>query len=679
MRKKILHILTFLFVSLVMLTGCGSSNNKGKVPLLLPEEVAPQTGYAFFNATTPLIVNQADTEYDIKVQLLKNGFVAPGQEVVLKPFDSKYGKVSNFKATTGSDGYAIFAYTSPTPLLPDGTVSDPLTIIFTDTNGATIKQEIILKFGASITPPVDTKGMVLTAAPTVINIADAGESVAISLYLSNIRGPVTNTDIKAKFFDPNGGTLDSYSVLTNANGQAVFNYTAPASLPASGITITFEVENGNPALTETVAVKFGGATSPIDTSAMALTAAPTEINIATAGESAVISIYLSNIINNNPIADTMIKANFFDPNSGTLNSYSVPTNANGQAVFNYTAPASLPASSITITFEVENGDPKLAINVPVKFGGSGTPPVDTKGMSLQAAPTEINIAKTGENAGINLFLSNSSGPVVNTPIKANWFDPNSGTLNSYSVVTDTSGKAVFDYTAPATLPASDVTITFEVENGSPLLTEAVVVKFISGGDDVVADMYISPQSFTITVPNEKKEISIVTVNAENIGISAKVQIEQPNNGTDYGQFDKTNVTTDSNGYATVEYTAPSSISGLTERNITFTELSQGLTRELNMKFNTSTGPGTEYEIEVIVPTSLSVESIDQITVIIHELGNDTATIDDDDVLEVNLTSLIRNLLTFGGSPTTTYSDAAVKPISVTSSTLSWTAVHDITA
>ncbi len=113
------------------------------------------------------------------------------------------------------------------------------------------------------------------------------------------------------------------------------------------------------------------------------------------------------------------------------------------------------------------------------FGGSTAPPVNTTGYELLAAPDTINIASAGESKPINLYLNNNTTnqPVANQEIIAYTFNPNNGTLSAYSAVTDSNGHVVFNYTAPQTLPGSDLTITFEVANGTPLKQETVTVTF----------------------------------------------------------------------------------------------------------------------------------------------------------------------------------------------------------
>ncbi len=421
----------------------------------------PTDGYAFFNATTPLIINQADTPDEIKVQLLKDGFISSDQEVRLKAFDNKYGYVSSFNVTTGADGYAVFNYTSPKTLLPNGTASDPLTIVFKDDNNVTITQEIVLQFKHN--ESASKYAFFNATTPLVVSETDTPYEMKVQLLKDGLA--ISGEEVELKPFDSVYGDVSSFKVTTGSDGYAVFNYTSPTRLLPNGT----------------------------------------------------------------------------------------------------------------------ESDPLMII--------------------------------------------------------------------------------------------------YKDENGATITQNIVLYFQDSGTSENVEHLYVIPSQLVITSAGEEKDITIMTLNSENIGVSSTVTIEELNDGVnDYGTFNPSGIiTTDSGGKAVVKYTAPSSISGITERNITVTEASQNLTQELNIKYNTSTGPGIDYEIKVSVPTSLSVDTTDQITVTIHELGNDTAVIADSNVHEVNLTSLTANILTFGGLATTTYSNAAVKPVAVTSSTLSGTAVLNISA
>jgi len=319
---------------------------------------------------------------------------------------------------------------------------------------------------------------------------------------------------------------------------------------------------------------------------------------------------------------------------------------------------------------------------PANPNGGGTTPVPSSGFFNATTPLEITQADTAYEIKVQMIEDGyvASGKIV----KMKPFNSDNGAVANYEATTGADGYAVFAYTSPAVLPANGTSAILELtndENGT-IITQNIVLSYQNQGSlNKVEKLYVTPKELTITSGDEEKEITILTLNAQNIGVSSTVVLEQLNDGVhDYGSFDPVGpITTDSNGKAVVKYIAPSSISGITERNITVTETSENLTQTLNIKYNTSTGPGIDYEIGVSVPASLSIETTDQITVTIHELGNPSVTIDDANVHEVNLTTSTANILTFSGKDMKTYSGAAIKPIAVTTDTLSGTAVIEINA
>ena len=527
-------------------------------------DITPVPSNGFFNTSTPLEITQVDEAYEIKAQIIEDGYIASGKVVEMLPFDSKYGSVSNYSATTGEDGYAVFNYIPPA-ILPENGTSTLLQLEYVDDNNISSTQNIVLNYHTD-TLALDTTGMTLTAAPVQIIVANGGENAAISLYLSKAGAPVADTNIKAKFFDPNTGTLDSYSASTNANGQVVFNYTAPAILPTSDTVISFEVENGAPVLTEDVTVKFNTSIS-VDTTGMTLTSAPTEIIVANGGESAAISLYLSRA--GAPVADINIKANFFDPNTGTLDSYSASTNGSGQVVFNYTAPAILPTSDTVITFEVENGAPVLTEDVAVKF-------TSTLSDYAFVNTTNITIQQGSEKQDIRSQLTYQGVPIVDKTVTMLAFSESLGTIiSSYTTTTDTLGYAVFTYMAPVSLTdvnGTSFNLTLQFNEESLNLRENATVTFNETTDTIVDDTTLP----IIVIPSNQREITLDS-NSKTIEIAisvykdispytqGSVKVELPEkvlNGTDVGRFDAYEVLVNDQGVANFTYTGPSNLQAL---------------------------------------------------------------------------------------------------------------------
>lgn len=528
-------------------------------------DLVPSIG--FFNASTPIQVSEPNQEHNITVQVVEDGYVVNGQLVKMQAFSSQYGDVTDYDVTTGTDGYAIFKYTSPAVLPSNGTTT---TLTLTaDTGDVNITQDIVLEFNQSPSL-IDTSNMELTAAPNTININNPNESSELNLYLHNTISlkPIEGIMIEAKWFDPNNGTLNTYEIETNANGKAIFTYTAPASLPGTPLSITFDVKDPAASIAENVTVNFDGTTpgTDVNTTNMELIPVPDEINVTTPNEERTLSLYLYDTSTLTPLAGITLRANFFNPNNGELNSLTAETDVNGKAVFNYIAPATLPSSgsSFDITFDVENASSSIAQNVTVNFGGTSTPPVDTTNMELIAAPDEINITTPNTQKTLYLYLqdSSTSTPVQGISIKANFFNPNNGTLSSYTSETDTAGLATFNYVAPSTLPSTPLIITFDVENPTASIEENLTVHFIKS-----SYAFINTTDIEINSGYEKKDIKTqLTYGGVPVpGKTVEMLTFEDGNGSIINNY---TVQTDELGYATFTYMAPETLDEV--NNTTFT-------------------------------------------------------------------------------------------------------------
>ncbi len=329
----------------------------------------------------------------------------------------------------------------------------------------------------------------------------------------------------------------------------------------------------------------------------------------------------------------------------------------------------------TIGFGGEGGD----------TGAQGTYKISVSPVVIEVHPNE---AEKTESFTVQLSQYNEESrlePVADEEISVEVIDPKYGEITPLNAMTDENGRVTFVYKAPGSaeiysLVNSEIKLNIYMHNKSSVHT-SLPVKFVTGA--AATKLYILPNSLTITKAGEEHNITIVTVNNDGIGISTKVNIEQPSIDKDYGSFSPAGtIQTDASGRAVVTYKAPDSISSLEERNITFTAQIDNKTqinKTLNLKFSQGTGPGADYEIELDAPDSLEVNSSNHIAVKIHEVGNPQNIIDDDHVLDVNVTTLFPQMLTLDGQNSYNYQKQGVKSIPVESKTLSGTAVVEVSA
>lgn len=518
----------------------------------------------------------------------------------------------------------------------------------------------------------------ISVAPNSFTITSISQIEQVDVLLMQGDKPVSDVNVTA-LLDLKYGMIDSYRKQTDSNGRVTFAYTAPKDIDSlDGIVAALKIQlEKDPSVSSQVSIKFSK-TIPIDTKNMKLYSTPTEVNITEALEKQTFSFYLIDELTHSPIKDVLLQVEFFDPNYGTLDHYSGMTNENGMVAFKYNAPANiLSVNDFNITFRIANGTPPLERNVTVRF--------DHTSYTL-IADANIIVTKADSDQTIKVSLSKQENggieePAVGKKVVAEYLMPMYGKLDTYEAEIDDSGFATFTYTSPARLDdLSDTNITFYYKENNNVIGKTTLLFRPSSTENQVRKLYVIPSKIIITEANENREIHIVTVNSKNIGVSSTVTIENPTlDDVEYGEFDPSEpVSTDAGGNAKVTYIAPDSISGLFERNITFTDAS-GLTKEFVIDFEQS-AVGDIYEINVSIPDSLKVDDIDHISVTIHKKGDPNKVIEDDDVYNVNVTSVFDNILTLdGGEKSFEYKQAGTKTINVETSTLAGTAVLEINA
>jgi len=628
----------------------------------------------------------------------------PDFTVKVDTYDTKYGQVEinncDPDCSIGTDMNGVFVFTPPKDLKGLIGKTYEFNITIAEPAGKGIVHTITVHYGNAGT--VDTSNLMLRSTPDEINVTESSESNEnpgysernISLYLidKTTNLPVENVAIIASLFDEDNGTLKAYSATTDLHGKATFVYDAPVEIPfGKSFPITFKVADGSPDLTKTVMINFKNAFK-IKTVVDDIYIQANQNNSPQYNTEQKVGFYILDY-RGNKVTDKFktsnkltVKVDTYDKRYGTvvINNCEpgCKTGIDMNGYFMFSPPDNLTGLiGKTYEFNLTIAEPRgygVVHTLTVHYGNAGN--VDTSHMALRATPDEINRVQANDSRTIDLYLIDTSTnlPVQNTAIIADLFDEDNGTLVAYSATTDAHGKATFTYNAPASIPAGSFPITFRVANGIPNIEHNVTITF-----DVkdVADLMIVPGSIKVTQDGEEHNITIITVNSANVGVSSTVTLEEPTlNGKDYGRFQPAGtITTDINGRAYVIYTAPN-ISGLSERNITFTEQSQQIAKKLNIKYEQATGPGVDYVVTVKVPDSLSVDSTDQVTVVIHQRGDESIVIPDAQVHEVNVTSVYTNMLLFdNGTGSDTYTAAGKKPIGVKTQTLSGSAVVKVSA
>ena len=523
----------------------------------------------FFNASTPLVVSRPNTNYEISVQVVKQGQLVVGQTVTLRPFDKKYGSCTSYTAKTGSDGYAKFPYVSPAVLPADGTTTTLQLSMLDEDTKKTITQDIVLSFKEEApVPPVDTSGYVLDATSPIL-ITSPAQSVSIDLQLTDGSRPVENQSILVHTFSISDGRMNEMKAVTDAAGVAHFTYIAPAQLPTDSLRIVFEVEGGTPALYKTVIIEFAG-NEKVDTATYTLQVVPTQLTVERAGETKTIKAYVVDNASQSPVADMLVKANWFDPVNGTLSVYSAKTDASGEAIFTYRAPDALPSGSFNITFKLGNATYEKETDMSVVFNVTG----GQYSLINATTPITVNYDEELKVISVDVVDQNSVGVQgVDVSITAVNGIQYGSIISASTTQTDSSGHARFTYKAPSDVNAVDGTstvVTVSIMDNGTMITQDIVINFNKNNTQTSKPIVVigtSYQEINLTQNSQNVEmiIRVFEEGSNNPYTSGNVKVSLPDevlNGIDVGNFSAYSVPVSSTGEAIFNYTGPQDLQTL---------------------------------------------------------------------------------------------------------------------
>jgi len=321
-----------------------------------------ELGYSFYNATTTA-VSQANTPYEVKVQLVNNGFAVPGRIVQLKTFSSNYGAVSSYSVTTGNDGFAVFDYTSPVVLPVDGT-SITLEASFKDENNRTISQNLVLNFNKSGGTGVNPYNLVNETTPVVVNYNDELKIIAVDVVnQSGVGVKDIDVSITAVSGVEHGSIISGSTVKSDISGHAIFTYKAPTDISAvdgNTTNVTLSMISNGITVTEVVSIEFNKIDANVSIPIVVIANNFKEMNLTQNSQNIQMEVQVFSQGTNTPFTSGNVKVSL--PNEvltgtdvGSFSGYVVPVGINGKAVFNYTGPQDLQSL-------VNNGDLNATFN-----------------------------------------------------------------------------------------------------------------------------------------------------------------------------------------------------------------------------------------------------------------------------------------------------------------------------
>jgi hypothetical protein len=350
-------------------------------------------------------------------------------------------------------------------------VSDSNGLVTASLNLGANKTNRIITVTATVTPPANSSGTVVSAT---VNVAVVGTTI-------NVNGPnalvfgQTLSALSAVLKDSGGNPIPGQTLtITSANGNTVSPATATTDVNG---TITFSV-TGTAGGNDTITVSGAGATGTLAisvNSANFLFQAPATNAFVVINTPQILKIHWDNA-GANQIGQLIT----FSATRGTLSSTTAITDVNGNASVTITStgagpstvtatgPAGTPATTLALTFVTTSAN-KVSIqaaqaSVPVNIVGQ-----TTNQTALTAIVRDIND---------NLV----QGAVVDFTIVN---DPSGGSLSAPSAVTNVSGSASVQYIAGSTSSGAAtvvVSATVVSVNGvaAPSLITATVSLTVNG-------------------------------------------------------------------------------------------------------------------------------------------------------------------------------------------------------
>lgn len=197
-----------------------------------------ETNLEFMNASTPITIVEAETQYAVKVQLVNNDFPVAGKVVNIQAFTNpsdKYGMFDVMSTTTDDLGYATFVYTSPKDIISINQETLNITAVLAEDTTKT--QSFALTFNKEEAVIVSEKPFVVVPnSSKIIELNNNAQQaiIPINVYAGETNSPYSQGEVKvilpAKIVEGvDVGKFESYSVAV-VNGVASFNYTGPQNL-----------------------------------------------------------------------------------------------------------------------------------------------------------------------------------------------------------------------------------------------------------------------------------------------------------------------------------------------------------------------------------------------------------------------------------------------------------------
>ncbi|MEA1983598.1 MAG: hypothetical protein U9N39_08630, partial [Campylobacterota bacterium] len=568
-------------------------------------------------------------EVVIDVYLEDNSTKAPvpNELVLLEFFNALKGTMASFSASTDANGHAVFNYTAPSDISDVNGTDHNMTFKLSATSDVNDSTQIL--FDDSIGDPKYI-GYEIVSVVSNNTIRVGLQEKVIDIYLKDDEGKLASDErVLIDFFDGSNGTMNAFSGITDTNGHIIFNYTSPETVrQGDEHNVTFRLEN-RPSIEEIVVFTVGTNSGGSDYSDYNLSVVEPVTKTVTASlQSVVIDLYLEDM-NDRPAADQLILLDFFNGNkgtmtenlSGTVSGFSGATDANGHAVFEYTAPVDISDFNGTIlTFRMDNNtsiEQNVTINVDTNASAK-----DYTDYTISLVDVNRTITQSSQAEVFDVYLEdNSTGvakPAVGDTIVVDFFDGNSGTLDRFSAVTDDNGRVAFTYTAPVDLSdLNGTTITFRVQNTSIDNNKVDSTFTVSSNASSLSRLQVATSSITLSQDAETQSVTILAFNGNGEAFDGgRVTVRYPDvivDGNVSGGVFAQNSVDIVNGQAIFSFTGPDPLVSENPLNFSFV-----------------------YSEDSDINTTLTVNYVPDIAKIVIDNGNTIEVTQNGEIVIINL-------------------------------------------
>ena len=611
-----------------------------------------------------------------------------------------YGLIDPGTATV-VDGRVHFVYTAPDDITEiNGTRAE---FFFYDTTNADANISLFIDFNLtgsySSTDPI-LQTLILSDSNLTINSSNQVENLTLQAYTDQSTTNI-NTTLEIKYPQNiidnkiNIGILPA--TLDVVDGVVSFTYIGVTdiqatidALSANGISnpITVNIYDAETGSNVDLNLNFEAppAVDPKYNNYVLNIFPENNISITQNSQELVLEVYLEDSSTNLPVASESVLIDFFDVSKGTMSAFSGLTDVNGHIVFNYTAPADISnLNDLNITFKL-SADINNTNYRTVSFNLNGTTK-DYTGYTLATVPATATVTLPLQEKIIDVYLENNdSRPAAGETILVDYFSGENGTLNKFSAVTDENGHASFIYTAPQTLlpDGSDYNVTIRVD-GTGLTAKTVVLSVLQDTAGVLSELSLLPDTIKILKTGQSNLIKILTLDANRVGVVSEIVIEQPSiDGIDYGTFNTLKITTNSDGYADVNFTAPANIDNLDNRTIVFRDVNTLVEHNLTISYEKSLNLNSDlYEIGLTQDSDIAVDSSGEVYLSIFKAQTPTELIKSWYVYDVNVSTRYGDKIYFDANNTNAdsivFSQTAEQGFSIYTKQQAAVVIVDVTA